>query len=253
MGEDIVERLRAGDQLKGQTVDCKTDRCNCALMEDAAEEILSLRSRISELEEGMRPFADRAIETSKGEGPHARKVDGVWMSLVDLDALTRARSLLPEGTLGCQAPVPSGGDAVSRKSALHPGVGAEAEEAFPLPSSLRAIARSISSQDPVAAQIIFSAADILGSVVPSERRIRLQSVELRNALREICDSAAMKSVQDCRGIAEEALIRVVRPVSSADQSASMPSKPPQEAQEGTAQPRNEISGTLQSQNETDAS
>lgn len=36
-------------------------------------------------------------------------------------------------------------------------------------------------------------------------RLRASVVELRSALREICDSAAMGTVSDCRTVAEEAL------------------------------------------------
>jgi hypothetical protein len=99
-----------------------------------------------------------------------------------------------------------GKDGIAPEGALQAG---DSGDAFPLPSTLRAIAHLIGGLDPVAAQAVFGAADILEQVVPREMRVRMQNVELRNALREICDSAAMVSVEDCRAVAEEALCRVV--------------------------------------------
>ena len=48
--DDLVKRLRLGDRMDGQKVDCKHDRCNCPIMDEAAEAIEALQARVAEAE-----------------------------------------------------------------------------------------------------------------------------------------------------------------------------------------------------------
>ena len=48
--DDLVKRLRLGDRMDGQKVDCKHDRCNCPIMDEAADAIEALQARVAEAE-----------------------------------------------------------------------------------------------------------------------------------------------------------------------------------------------------------
>ena len=59
--QELVTRLRQGDQMEGKTVCCKYDACNCAIMCEAADELARLRAEVERL---------------------TRKLDGEWNAAI---------------------------------------------------------------------------------------------------------------------------------------------------------------------------
>jgi hypothetical protein len=60
--DDIVAQLRRGDAYDGETICCKYDRCNCAVMENAAAEIERLRGVLERIFAWQMPPSGRTWE-----------------------------------------------------------------------------------------------------------------------------------------------------------------------------------------------
>ena len=59
---DLVKRLRAGDRMDGQKVDCKHDRCNCPIMDEAADAIEAITARAEAAEARVATSRNKALE-----------------------------------------------------------------------------------------------------------------------------------------------------------------------------------------------
>lgn len=98
---ELVTRLRKGDQMDGETVRCKFDACNCAIMDEAATALTEQAERIAELEKrlaGLHQATEKMRETANREFHRANKADDNWLRWIAENGLgeeaRRARAAL---------------------------------------------------------------------------------------------------------------------------------------------------------------